>query len=927
MEYDLGRLDAGTFARLASELVCSFSGIPVPESDVGKNISSVITGRIVWPRGKEDPEIWEGSIFVASVFVSNASNDAELNWSAIEKAVKNRVGSWEKDQNSMTRKGNRIEYVLYICNVDLRLSYSSRIEMKMDNLIRSRQNLKIKGCRLWDYGRISSMLDDQVGIRRRYSGLISPENVLSDLGEYAGLANQTLGEIIPRHLAMDLMADQWIRLGQLGQLNHHKLALSSVAIDLPVSEAPGSKSAAAHIISIGDRMLRADIAQKAAVPPPHLVLVGGPGQGKTTIGQLVCQVYRTFLLPTEGGLADESSDLISSVRESLIRVGLDTPRNRRWPIRIELAIYADEDARENISLLRYISKQVGYRTSDTVDHSLMREWLRCWPWLVVLDGLDEVPSQAARDSLVQRISDLLVEAAQAECDLLVVATTRPQGYSGEFSSDRYDHIRLSELEPTAAASYAKRLAEVQHASDPDLIAKLIARTRIASQEESTARLMRTPLQVTIMSLLLENQERAPRARYQLFEQYYHTIYSRESTKPGAIGRILEDLRSHIYALHDRVGLLLQVKAEQAGESDAALPQRELRELAITRLKSEGYTDIEADHLAGQVLKAVTHRLVLIVPKGQNEAGFEVRSIQEFMAARALASGRDPAIVSRLVLLIPSSHWRNTWLFSAGRIFSEREHLRRELITAVEDIDNYDIVNMVTAPGADIALDMLDDGLTTGAPALQRALARHSLALLRYPADEDLERRAGIFYRCSDDPVVREAIDQEVSDCMAVKYAKQSGAYSLLKIWAKETGSLAVRARQIVDRQNIRPRPDPSIRPWQQKKLEVAQPTTGEIVKEILDRDELDPKYRTLVESGIVGSLLKNSKDGMDKDGTDLEKVLEVPACWDVVAKIARSLLEEHPADASRLRAYLRRWRSRTPIGEKILNLTPYLNEE
>lgn len=29
---------------------------------------------------------------------------------------------------------------------------------------------------------------------------------------------------------------------------------------------------------------------------PRVVLVGGPGQGKSTLGQLLCQVYRVALL-------------------------------------------------------------------------------------------------------------------------------------------------------------------------------------------------------------------------------------------------------------------------------------------------------------------------------------------------------------------------------------------------------------------------------------------------------------------------------------------------------------------------------------------------------------------------------------------------------------------------------------------------------
>ncbi len=80
--------------------------------------------------------------------------------------------------------------------------------------------------------------------------------------------------------------------------------------------------------------------------------------------------------------------------------------------------------------------------------------------------------------------------------------------------------------------------------------------------------MRSPLQVTIMSLLVERRPRAPQSRHDLFDAYYEVIYAREVGKSGWLAAFLDEHRKDVDALHERVGLLLHRKAEPA-----AMPNR------------------------------------------------------------------------------------------------------------------------------------------------------------------------------------------------------------------------------------------------------------------------------------------------------------------------------------------------------------------
>lgn len=530
---------------------------------------------------------------------------------------------------------------------------------------------------------------------------------------------------------------------------------------------------------------------------------------------------------------------------------------------------------------------------------------------------------------MQGISDLRVEAARVNADIFIVATTRPQGYVGEFSEDQYDHINLAPLNPTQATVYARILAEVRHANDPDMYTKLITRTELAAREEVTARLMGTPLQVTIMSLLLEGRERAPQARYALFEAYYHTIYAREVAKPGRLGRLLETQRNHVDVLHNRVGLLLQIQAEQ-GEAEASLPRERLGELTVERLVHEGYENDDAKNLADQIVTAVTRRLVLLVPKGLDEVGFEVRSIQEFMAARALTSGEDADVMDRLREIVPCTHWRNTWLLAAGHSFAGKEHIRGSLVSILAEVNNSDELHLAVAPGADLALDMLEDGIALNAPHIRRMLASHALVLLQRAPDESLVRRALVLFNCaSNDRIIRLYVDQAIDQALQGSAAQRQTARILLEIWQKQTGGLGLRSRQVLGRQQAMERysTSESSSNWPQLKRQ----TLSDLLRPKLKRANItDHEYKIAAKFLNVfrqvalpseNSKLSATAILAESAATNRACVDAAFNCQEITAVVAAAYFDaaaETWAKASALRSLMQTWLQRRAAGSAVL---------
>jgi hypothetical protein len=65
------------------------------------------------------------------------------------------------------------------------------------------------------------------------------------------------------------------------------------------------------------------------------------------------------------------------------------------------ALNADRD----LSLLAFIARRIERRTDWKVSPDDLRNWLSTYPWFLVLDGLDEVPSSTNREDVLKKVED------------------------------------------------------------------------------------------------------------------------------------------------------------------------------------------------------------------------------------------------------------------------------------------------------------------------------------------------------------------------------------------------------------------------------------------------------------------------------------------------------------------------------------------
>jgi hypothetical protein len=845
MDYDLFRLNSRSFEQLIQGIAAEVlgAGLVIFGDGPDGGREAAFNAEVPYPTNESH---WNGHIVVQAKF-RQRSDGRKVD------------GEWALQQlrdefAAFTDPGSARElpeHLIFATNVTCSPVKDSGIKDKMFALA---AETDLRGFDVWDYDKLRVYLDLYKGLRRSYSAYVLPGDVLAETVEALEHINKErpdFDDVISRFLQKELLADQWANLEQAGRAAEEQVPVSRVFVDLPFNtqrqaeapaESPGEliPGFVASVVNAASLRLdpQAQNAQRAGhdslegeapAPEGRIVLLGGPGQGKSTIGQFVCQMFRAALLRSRppDSLSGEVTDALDALETHCNADSLALPTVRRFPLRVELSKFADELGASDgsSSLLEYLAKLISSRIQSEVSPALMSSWLGSYPWLLVLDGLDEVPASGHRGQLMEAIRDFWVDISEENADCLVIATTRPQGYNDEFSPRYYRHLWLTPLSTARALHYADRLLKVRFLEDTDRREKIATRLKRAADRPDTARLMTSPLQVTIMATLLERMGQPPEGRWNLFSQYYRVIYDRELERDIPAASVLRDYKPDIDAIHHRVGLLLQVESESAEQAESQISRKRFTEVVKARLREEEL-DQGDEGLVRQIIDTAMDRLVFLVGLEADQVGFEIRSLQEFMAAEALLHGGDGTVEQRLRAIAPLPAWRNTFLFAAGRCFADLQHLRDTIHTICAELNDPgggDPLASLVLPGSGLAIDLLADGVAQRQPRYGRLLAREALRIVRRPPGEQNDRLAEVYQE-----TLREVYEDELPAGLACEYF-----HDTLGAWR----TAAVLAARRVD--------------WAAELLTTRLPAPEEVGSLLL---ALPPRAASVPLSGILGRL-------------------------------------------------------------------------
>lgn len=735
----------------------------------------------------------------------------------------------------------------------------------------------LTGYAVWHYEHICRLLDLHIGVRKTYAGFVTPGDILARLADVLDGSPGKLGTTLKSHAASQLAARETLKLETTEITDQNKVRLSEVAIDLPGHGYLGvERRVVQHVLEAGDASLRNS---QRGENPYGFVILGGPGQGKSTLGQIIAQAYRVGLLEeVEHSITPQIDAAIRDTKACLRDLGLAIPRNRRWPVVIDLAAFADAllDS-PALTAVEYVARQLRSQGAS-IDGGQVAAWLSTWPWLLVLDGLDEVPAQSSRTAVVAALNDLIVESRVGDWDLLVVCTTRPQGYNGEFSELAAEQLTLRNLRPEEGAGYARRIVRAKYGQDVEKAHRIQSDLQKAIEQPHTSRLMQTPLQVTIMEFLVEELAAVPDTRHELFDGYYRAIYARESRKAGRFGQMLRSHQEQVDWVHEQIGFHLQRSSEISGESDVSIAEQAVVDLFRMRLESDEFTGDDVNHLSEELDRAAKQRLVLLVARTPGNLSFEVRPLQEYMAARAIVTGPSDVVYERLATLAPSAYWRNTLQLAIGRLYTTRPHDRDGIIERVRRLNADSTLGSFLGYGSRLAIDLLDDDFANAVPAHRRSMLVLALdQVTRWPGPE-LKRLASITKDVVNgrDSRGQQLVLEALAEAWRSTGRSRISAVGILRDWEKDAGEAGKFARN-------RLHSDPSWRPVSDRRIPMKRRSVDAVLETAMDEAGLSQVECSAWER-LEDALLKHVTVPVDITPAELVTVSRADSVWSLSAE-------------------------------------------
>ena len=448
---------------------------------------------------------------------------------------------------------------------------------------------------------------------------------------------------------------------------------------------------------------------------PRIVLEGGPGQGKSTITQMVAQIYREKFLETRESKSRKAE------WHSLCRL--------RIPIRIELHNLAHWVANNTEgSLEQYIAINLSRDSggaSVTVDdiHRLFTDSFV----IILLDGLDEIGSDTLRDQVLKTALEAVTRFEEVlETDVRVVLTTRPPAVQGRWNKlKEFCRVILTPMNAQRVDDYVKRWLHVQIDNDEE-------KERIQKSFESRREdyhveaLARNPMQLSVLlQLIYLKGEAFPDRRTELYRDYFQIVIDRDVEKSPE----LREHRELVEGLHCYLGFLLHGKAEiEQGRN--VLNRSEIIDLSGRWLKGED----NSKNLAEKYFELGEERFGLIVAlSGEgNETvyGFEIQPIQEYFAA-AYISDRLPSAKAHEVfeVLIYKDYWHEVALFLAGL---RRPNEKADLIARARQADD-NVRSSGDQNGRAIILQLLREGVLSQSRHVQREAMQFVMGFLETEA--------------------------------------------------------------------------------------------------------------------------------------------------------------------------------------------------
>jgi predicted NACHT family NTPase len=312
----------------------------------------------------------------------------------------------------------------------------------------------------------------------------------------------------------------------------------------------------------------------------RIVVIGGPGCGKSTVLQHIAWTLAYALLHGDADFAHQ-------------RAGLRPPLP--LPILVPLHAFAehrgrhqDADDPQRPTLAYFISDYlIRHKEAPNLPADFFRELLsRDRTCLVMLDGIDEVASEAQRKKICRAVESL---AGWTQGNRYLV-TSRPAAYSGDVYLRGFRRVNVLPLEPPQVEAllrklYAQVLPETHRASRLNNLLESLRRLEKeqAAHSRDGERLIASPLMVRMVAVIDLSGNRLPERRAELYDQFVDALLHAAYHLDWLVGEKLAVLGGDPVSRREWLSLLAFAMHTQAGDV-RYLPESEVCRLLQDHLE-------------------------------------------------------------------------------------------------------------------------------------------------------------------------------------------------------------------------------------------------------------------------------------------------------------------------------------------------------
>jgi HEAT repeat protein len=384
--------------------------------------------------------------------------------------------------------------------------------------------------------------------------------------------------------------------------------------------------------------------REALTTARHLVILGGPGVGKSTLIRFLAR------------------QCAAGPRELQERLGWAEDLT---PVVVPLAAFADaRRTQSDLDLRGFIDQQMMVRGEEALRNAVRQEFDNGCVF-ALLDGVDEIPGSAERSSIVREVESFMAGLGANRC----LVSSRPYGYIQIAGNPA--QYELSVFSPEQVESFVRAWQRAfdrwrQHGSANVEEADAEAEEMLAEikRNPKVAELATNPLILVIISLIRSENTRLPEQRVELYYRAVKTLLdtwnywrSMSKTNVGGISLPLDRLLRACSGLAEWLR-----RTKPTGVAHRAELQRELSAI----LKDKEYDDGDPDRTAESYLSAAADRAGLLEERGPGIFAFWHPTFEEFLAAVELATPTARA-TERLLPLRDDARWREVILLAVGYI--------------------------------------------------------------------------------------------------------------------------------------------------------------------------------------------------------------------------------------------------------------------